>query len=87
MKRVRRFVAIWLGVSLLGLASIFQLNLTPQKPASDAPDVLSELRGLKVKAQYEEWARSQDAAGPGARDGASTLIAWPARPVRAGGWR
>lgn len=63
MKRVRRFVAIGLGVSLLGLASIFQLNLTPQKPASDAPDVLSDLRGLKVKAQYEEWARSQDAAG------------------------
>jgi len=63
MKRVRRFVVIGLGVSLLGLASIFQLNLGPQKPAGDALDVMSDIRGAKVKAQYDEWVRAQDAAG------------------------
>jgi hypothetical protein len=63
MKRGRRFVVIGLGVSLLGLASIFQLNLGPQKPAGDALDVMSDIRGAKVKAQYDEWVRMQDAAG------------------------
>lgn len=75
MKRVRRFVVIGLGVSLLGLTSIFQLNLSPQQPAGEVMDVMSDLRGSKVKAQYDEWAKAQDAAG-----GDSNLLVAMGRP-------
>jgi hypothetical protein len=63
MTRARRTVAIGLGVSLLGLASIFQLNVGPQKPAKDAVDAMSDIRGEHVKKQYEEWAAAMDKAG------------------------
>lgn len=61
MTRVRRLVVTGLGVGLIGLASIFQLNLNPQPP--EASDVLSDIQGAKVKEQYEAWAKQQDAAG------------------------
>lgn len=61
MTRVRRLVVTGLGVSLLGLASIFQLNLNPQPPQE--ADILSDIQGAKVKEQYESWAKQQDAAG------------------------
>lgn len=74
MTRVRRTVAIGLGVSLLGLASIFQLNVGPQQPA-DGMDALSDIRGQHVKKQYEEWAKAMDGAG-----GDSNIVVSLGRP-------
>lgn len=73
MTRVRRTVAIGLGVSLLGLASIFQLNVGPQ-PAGEM-DALSDIRGQHVKKQYEEWAKAMDGAG-----GDSNIVVSLGRP-------
>lgn len=61
MTRLRRFAFIGLGVALLGLGSTveFQRSTVPAQVA----DPLSDMRGDKLRQQYDAWARAQDAAG------------------------
>jgi hypothetical protein len=66
MVRVRRMWVAALGLAVLGLGSTLDLDLSSQEPVakvSETPDALSRIRGQKVKAQYEQWVRKQEAAG------------------------
>jgi hypothetical protein len=66
MIRVRRLWIAGLAIGALGLTATLDLNLSSPEPESVAPsepDALSVTRGKKVKRLYEQWARTQKAAG------------------------
>jgi hypothetical protein len=61
MTRVHRIVFTGVVVSLVGLGSTLQL-----RPGSTPPekiDVLSDIRGQKVRKLYQTWANAQEVAG------------------------
>jgi hypothetical protein len=66
MSRVRRIWVAGLAVAALGLGLTLDVNVGSREAAVVEPepmDPMSEMRGEKVKALYEQWAQGQDAAG------------------------
>jgi hypothetical protein len=62
MTRVRRVAAIGLGAVLLCLLSTFEYR-RPDSTPPEKVDVLSDIRGEKVRELYQTWANQQDATG------------------------
>lgn len=62
MTRVRRIVGIGLVAAVICIVSTVEYHPTDSAPPEKV-DVMSDIRGDKVKQLYETWAERQDAAG------------------------
>jgi hypothetical protein len=68
MVRVRRMWVAGVAIAVLGVGSMFDLNLSWRESQEaqvtpEGADPFSEIRGAKVKQLYETWVRTQEASG------------------------